>query len=206
MISSYSHVPVLTLLPLLQGINRVLELGTGVSRPQGLSVCGSSLLFMDPAIYPDLLTFDSLENSEDSYFQAIKGSFPSSNPDRILFYAPLTPMIAMVKRFDLERYDLVFVDDSVSVPARVDTIAYVTETAKRPIVVIHDFDEGSYRAAVRGQWRSCTFQHAVPHTAVLWHEEWNLDRLFDCRDLIAQKFSDQIDASTWRRLLYDHLR
>lgn len=197
MISSYSHVPVLVALGCERqpAIRRVLELGAGVFSREAI---------MSLAVFPFLERYDILENGEEWYYHNVRHEMEVSQTTRscaTLHYAQI-PMVEFVQRFDLEAYDLIFIDDSVTVDARVATIEYVTSVARSPILAIHDFEDGAYRYAVRGSRRVSVFDHAEPHTAVLWPKARMLD-VDRFREPIRCHFAEQHLSSPeiWLSLL-----
>ena len=196
MISSNSHVPVLVALATkcpLGPIRRVLELGAGVY---------SRDAFM---INPLLEKYDILENGEPWYHQAILDAMTASPLTRscaTVYYRQM-PMVDYVQQFDLEHYDLVFVDDSVTVADRMATIDYVTRTAKRPVVVVHDVEVGAYQQSIHRQGRQMViFDHAEPCTAVLWSGQ-PAATMQSIRDQIGALFAanEAATAEQWKELL-----
>jgi len=198
MIASGSHIPVFVLLAQLRPIRRLLELGSG---------CFSSPMFQDDVVFPDLTHLDVLENGEAWYYEAVRREFFTDPwPGCRLHYEEGVPMAKLAAPFlHYHDYDVVFIDDSVTVDARVDTIAFVTSQTRAPIVVAHDFEEPSYRDAVQGDWRRSVFTHATPHTAVLWRERFvNLDELDRYHETITRAFPEHKESwRSWHPFLRD---
>lgn len=64
-------------------------------------------------------------------------------------------------------FDLIFIDDGVSIPARVASIRHVL-AGEHPLTVIHDADVDAYVAAIKESAIYYTIVRTDPPTAVVW--------------------------------------
>ncbi len=152
-----THLPVLIGLSHLKKVERVVELGCGEY---------STPTFLDTAVFPHLQRLDSFENVldwADRIAELTKGD------DRVSINRVMGPMSSIVSRIRFQDYDLVFVDDSVLVEDRAQTIAEVSRCrSAQNVVIIHDFETRAYRDA------ASTFSHRfvsdalMPNTGILW--------------------------------------
>ena len=154
-----SHVPVLTGLSSLFKISRVLEFGCGFY---------STLTFVNPDIYKDLMEIQSFENDLEWYNQ-VKDA--TRNDSRITLNFVKGPIPSIVSSVNLEPFDLIFIDDSVVAEERAATIKAVA--AKMPssaLVVIHDFENPVYRNAAVSFKNQFVFKTFNPYTGLLWKD------------------------------------
>lgn len=190
LIASESHVPVLVLLSQLKRVESVLELGSGRF---------TTPLFKSRSIFPDLGRLDVLENGDETYYCAMRDEFFSEDVPGHVLHRNTAPIAVQAASIDLEAYDLILVDDSMTVPDRVETIRYITAAAVTPTLVIHDFEVEPYRKAVLGDWHAHVFTHAIPYTAVLSRRLLNIPAVYG--DAIAQHFAEfRYDGLAWRSL------
>lgn len=195
--SSYSHVPIITLLPLLLPIKRVLECGSGVI---------STPIFCDKTIYPDMEQFDSLENGSLNYANRTCAAMGDHLFIHKLHYTP-GKMAEIINDYDINQYDLILIDDSDSVEARSQTIFNITSRAHHPILLIHDFEQPSYHHAVQLDFQKFIFDDFEPHTGVFWkqsalvsNEYALLEALAARKAGILKEFSNYLGAADlWRR-------
>jgi len=180
--SSYSHVPVLTLLPLLKPIRRVLELGAGYS----------TKIFTDEKVYPDIERFDSYDNGPKDYVDVCRRSLANTDDRYQLHGVNNVPMVNMVKKTDLNLYDFIFIDDSISNIGRTSTISNVVGRIgkdSKTIVAIHDFEFSTYHQAVGPEWTKFVFDSISPEMGILWKKgEVDLANMKHFDKLIAKHF------------------
>lgn len=154
-----THVPILIGLSRQVTIRRVLELGSGRY---------STLTFLDRDAFPDVVRVDSLET--DRLWLSELRELTSAD-SRVRMHLVERPMASAVARIELNEYDLIFVDDSTDELSRATTIANVAARAGRcAIVVIHDYEIGSYRRAARGLPHHYAFTALNPNTGVCWSD------------------------------------
>ena len=149
--------PFATHVPLLRasgaGIKTVLELGTGLF---------STPLFLDRGYYPELEALVSVESDEEWARLARRGDARHA----VVFVAE--PIESYLAGIDLDRYDLIFVDNSTLAERRCDTLRYLSTHVGRSLVVAHDFEVPSYREAAAGFAHALIDDRQSPWTALLW--------------------------------------
>ncbi|MGN6413380.1 hypothetical protein [Flexivirga sp.] len=157
-----THLPILTAVGVSQRVTSVLELGSGVL---------STPAWLDRRLFPHLERLVSYED-DPVWLKEVEtavGSDPRCElrlVDRVRESVPS----------DLSEFDVVFIDDSQTVPERSETIAAVAATRPNSIVVNHDFEQRNYGKTVRGQYdhvrRVDTF---TPQTGVCWNDTSSMD-------------------------------
>lgn len=77
-----------------------------------------------------------------------------------------------VNSIDLEQFDLIFIDDSMTGEERCATIRIVAEKQpRRAVVVVHDFEHLPYRTASRPFRHRYRFTGLNPNTGLLWNDD-----------------------------------
>lgn len=180
-----SHVPALIALGRAMPVRTVLELGAGMI---------STPLFLDRRAFPILERLDSLE-SDATWWRCVAEAY---GIDARLHLAPLrgAPYVQALEDrrigpeepvlipgewlagtvkdvVDLNRYDVIFIDDGRDADERIATIEAVGRgiTGNSTVVVIHDWEHEAYRFAANRAWRSwcrAIFDALEPLTAFLW--------------------------------------
>jgi hypothetical protein len=130
----------------------VLELGTGR---------WSTPLFLDRSYYPNLEELVSVENDAE-WAETTK----TDDPRHRLMVMP-EPIEAFLGIIDLDKFDIVMIDNSSSPERRIDTIKYVSTHPSRSMVVMHDYDYAPYRDAVSGFSFALVDDRQLPWTALL---------------------------------------
>lgn len=154
--SYLTHLPVLVAVARSTPIRRVLELGAGFY---------STLSFLDRECFPDLDQIDSLENNKE---WADKIALESGYDARLRMHAVKEPLANVLDQFDLDSYDLIFVDDALTREERARTIATIAAAKPmRPLVVIHDYDMPVYRKSASCFRSSYRFTALYPNTGVV---------------------------------------
>lgn len=144
-----THLPILQAISQHLTIRRVLEFGIGHY---------STAAFMNRGTYPDLAELVSVETNP----RWCKWAFEA-------FYGDCRHEIFMhLPDCDLSGFDLIFIDDGMSVDERATTIQMVSDARPQALVVIHDFEQLVYQSAAVFDYRR-TFTGSVPWTAVLWN-------------------------------------
>lgn len=173
-----SAEPFVTHLPVLLGVGhlvqarRILEFGSGNH---------SSLAFLDRECFPHVEHVDSFENDPEwGASIAAKAAHDSRFRMQMLDGA----VAQAVANVDLESYDMVFIDDSVTSAERSATIrAVVARVPTRAVVIVHDFEHPPYRHALRGMKHIVRMTALNPNTGVGWNHaalaQSNLRRLND---------------------------
>lgn len=150
-----THVPVLVGLARIRRIERVLEFGCGHY---------STKTFLQRSIFPDLKLLHSVEN-DARWAATIRDAVKDDR--RCVVTVVDGAMSNVVRRFDLETFDLVFVDDSTSAAERAATIrALASMMPANPWLVIHDYEVEEYRRACAGLKQRFTFNAYNPQTGL----------------------------------------
>lgn len=188
--------PVATHLPVLLGLDAmcsprvILELGAGTR---------STVAFADHSAFPHVQRIHSLED-DDAWANKVTEAIGQNDRVTIERVASIPDHVATM---DLSPFDLIFVDDSSSAPARGRSIASVLARApENAIVVIHDYERRSYRRKP-AIWNNYSFGAWRTHTGVLWRQGLSRARLA-VLDRTIRNHRDYValtDLAGWRRLL-----
>lgn len=150
-----THVPVLVGLGSIRRIERVLEFGCGHY---------STKTFLQRSVFPDLKVVHSVENDARwaaTIREAVKGDL------RCVVTVVDGAIGNVVRKFDLETFDLIFVDDSTSAEERAATIrALASLMPANPWLVIHDYEVEAYRRACAPLKQQFTFKAYNPQTGL----------------------------------------
>lgn len=199
-ISQYAfstHLPVLVGLGIAFPVRSVLELGCGHH---------STLTFLDKTIFSNLEILHSLEN--DKSWADIIHSLVGADP-RLKLTVVDGAISNELAHSDFSQYDLVFIDDSISIPERVNTMRQIVKScAKGNIFVAHDFEQPAYQDALRDIPNKYVFTSLLPNTAVLWKDaQIDLIVLKQIHALV-DKYAGTISTeniSDWKRIFTTEL-
>jgi hypothetical protein len=151
-----THVPVLIGLAQMREIRNVLEFGCGYY---------STLTFLNRAAFPHLERLHSVEN-DNSWSELI--SEVAKNDKRWRLQLVEGEVADSVSAIDLERFDLILIDDSKTSAQRAATIrAVANKRPQRPWIAIHDFEIGEYKEAASGFRQRHTFKAYNPETGLV---------------------------------------
>jgi hypothetical protein len=186
-----THVPVLIGLAAMRRVERVLEFGCGHY---------STKTFLEHSVFPDLKELQSVENDRtwaDTMRAAVK------DDPRCLVKVVSGAMCDAVSNFDLERFDLILVDDSTNAEARAATIrALSNRHPLHPWIVIHDYEVEEYRRASSGFKQRFTFKTYNPHTGLISNSGFtNTVKALDQRLKHNSSRLRPDDAESWLRIL-----
>jgi len=189
-----THLPILIGLAKLVKIRRVIEFGCGTY---------STLTFLNRDCFPDLDTLHSFENDK-LWAEEIGRAIQGDNRSTLTFFDQ--PMSLIAKSTNLERADLIFIDDSQNPADRARTIEYVVNEYKGDgIVVIHDYEFHMYQEASATAPRRFRFKALNPNTGVIWFKSNILERkdLIRLDKDIRQRAAiiSPNDIAGWTRLL-----
>jgi len=135
----------------------VLALGTGLY---------SALTFLDRRVLPNLVQLDSVENNAG---WACRVSTVTQNDARHRMFITGRAVADYLPEIPMDRYDLIFIDDSIASEDRARTIHSVMRARSRTsVVVIHDFEVPQYRRAANGPKERFVFDAFIPHVGILW--------------------------------------
>ncbi|MEI6141556.1 MAG: hypothetical protein WCP85_19950 [Mariniphaga sp.] len=157
-----SHVPVLLTIGANSnlGIRRILELGTGMF---------STLTFLDRENFGKLECLNSIETD---HLWAKKILDLVHNEERLNLKLTEYQVADSLKDYDVDNYDLIFVDDSITREDRSRTIETLGAlNLKNAIIVIHDFDMPSYQKAARSFKNKYRFCGLYPNTGIVWNNK-----------------------------------
>lgn len=183
-----THVPVLLGVAGLPQVRNVLELGSGL--------CSTPLL-ADRTFFPRVTRFVSLED-DAAWWPRVGAQVQDADVERRM----VASIPRDVRTAEIERFDMIFIDDSVTTKLRSSTIRAVLARARpEAIIVIHDFENRAYRTCVPRGWRVENFAAAIPFTGVLYRDD-GLSRYMRRLSLvIAQNRTvNADDVQTWRAL------
>ncbi len=160
-----SHLPVLVAVAALTKPEQILELGAGLF---------STVAFVDTSLFPTLQSIVSVED-DLKWSSVIRKKVPAA--DRLtLLNTGSVPRWA--ETADLGAYPFIFVDDSTQISDRAQTIRAVLSRARADaVIVIHDFEQAAYQAAVPLPWLAFRFAAFTPETAVVFQDPQMRDDL-----------------------------
>lgn len=153
-----THLPVLLGVGHLVQARRILEFGSGNH---------SSLAFLDRECFPHVEHVDSFENDPEWGAGIAAKAAHDSRFQMHLLDGAVAKAVADV---DIESYDMIFIDDSVTSAERSATIrAVVARAPARAVVIVHDFEHPPYRHALRGMKNIVRMTALNPNTGVGWN-------------------------------------
>ena len=188
-----THIPILIALAQHFRIEHVLELGCGNF---------STPTFLNSRVFRNVKRLDSFDNDE-SWIEKVLvtvGKDPRYRPHFID-----GPVSSTLFETSLERFDLVFVDDSTSAEERSQTIKRLS--ARNPsgvLIVIHDYEVKEYRVASADFEHRHTFKAFTPQTGVVWNGNVASSELIQRLKSQIQKFARTIepdDIEGWLKVL-----
>ena len=187
-----THIPVLVALGLLTEVRSVLEFGSGTF---------STLTFLNREAFPNLETIRSFENDAEWY---AKVKEQTDHDPRITLNYVDGPLSTLVPTLDLSAYDLIFIDDATKATLRAETIrAVVAHCNARNMIVVHDFEVGTYQRAAEAAAQRFRMTAFNPNTGVLWQgrrlSHAALSRVN--RVLRRQSMLDLTDIHSWHQVL-----
>lgn len=152
-----THVPILIGLARIREIKSVLEFGCGYY---------STLTFLNRSAFPHLERLQSVEN-DTAWAEIIRKSVKDDRWDLILVNGEIADSVSTL---NLEKYDLVLIDDSKNSAQRAATINAVSnKEPRRPWMVIHDYEVDEYRRAASGFRQKYAFKVYNPWTGLVWN-------------------------------------
>jgi hypothetical protein len=187
-----THVPYLVGVVNITRAKRILELGCGIF---------STLTLLDREACPYVELLDSYEDDPE-WFESIKTRV--SDDTRANLQLRPSPLAVAVEQLDLERYDLVIVDDSRTCEERTCTIhAIFSRWTSVNVAMVHDFEVAEYRQASACPLERLTFNAFSPCTGLLWRKD-RLDglKMRNLKRTVARSSNklDIADAQGWRHL------
>jgi len=151
-----THVPVLIGLARMREIKSVLEFGCGYY---------STLTFLNRTAFPHLERLHTVEN-DVSWSETINEV--AKLDERWILQLVRGEIADCVASVDLERFDLILIDDSKTSTQRAATIrAVANKQPQHPWIAIHDFEVEEYKQAASGFRRRHKFKAYNPETGLV---------------------------------------
>jgi len=151
-----THVPVLIGLARMREIRNVLEFGCGYY---------STLTFLNRTAFPHLERLHTVEN-DTSWSETINEV--AKTDERWTLQLVRGEIANCIAKLDLERFDLILIDDSKTSTQRAATIRAVAgKQPQRPWIAIHDFEVDEYKAAASGFRQRHKFTAFNPETGLV---------------------------------------
>jgi hypothetical protein len=185
-----THIPILLQVARWRTLSSVLEFGCGEV---------STRAFLDERYFPNLQQLVSYENDVNwaKRLQKLLGEDP-----RLELHLVNGAISSSVEAIDLERFDLVFIDDSVTGEERSATIRTVAaKRPRRPLVVIHDFEQVMYRVASRSFTHSYRFSGLNPNTGLLWNDAPVCKSQLRALNQLLRTTGERDGVSSWHHVL-----
>lgn len=189
-----THIPVLLAVSQITQPKAVLELGSGPF---------STSLFLNREAFPHLQTLVSYED-DPQWAKTVSTRFVD---DARLDYR-LVERVPSAVPDDISAFDIVFIDDSVMESDRARTIRSVLSAKPRGLVVIHDFENRYYRAAVRGSMKRFVMGTFNPQVGILASSNEYKDHFRHVSSVLeigAVRNIDLEDVDAWLSLLRRHV-
>jgi len=181
-------VPILIGLAQIREIRHVLEFGCGRY---------STLTFLNRAAFPDLERLQSVEN-DDSWAATIG---KAAGDDKRWTLTHVEGEIAdSITDLNLEAFDLILVDDSMTAAQRAATISTIrSKNPQHPWIVIHDYEVDEYRRAASGFRQKYSFKAFNPWTGLIWNSVTELRRVKALDRILKNhgKLLEPDDAEAW---------
>lgn len=186
-----THLPILVAIATSQDPKTVLELGSGLL---------STPAILNRTVFPSLERLETYED-DPAWFAEVESKV-SGDPRCDL------RMVSAVRDNvpeNIDAFDLVFVDDSTTVPQRSQTIGSVAKRRSAAIVVIHDFEQRQYgRVATAGFDHVLRVSTFTPQTGICWNDtaKINLAALKSALALVEAHWAeDPTDFDKWVNIL-----
>lgn len=155
-----THLPILVGIGHLFTIKNIIEFGCGEN---------STLIFLNKTIYPQLEAILSLEN-DPVWLEKIR--LKANADSRISMKLVRGEMHIVVTDHQVDSYDLIFIDDSLSIAQRSQTIkAIALQAPSRSMVIIHDYEQRAYQEAARTFKNRFNFTAFNPNTGIVWNDQ-----------------------------------
>jgi len=186
-----THLPVLIGLAAIRPIRRVLEFGCGHY---------STKTFLQRAVFPDLEELQSVEN-DPAWGETMREIIKHDPRSCVTFVNGA--MCEAVRKFDLEAFDLILVDDSTNAADRAATIRALSSLhPSNPWLVIHDYEVEAYRSASSAFKQRFAFKAYNPHTGLISNSGFTRAvKILDQRIKENSSALGPDDAEGWLRIL-----
>ena len=192
-----THIPILVGLASVWKIRRVVEFGSGLY---------STLTFLNRAVFPHLQELCSFENDEE-WAARVRQSVAGEPRHKLTIVQG--GMRTAPRQLQFADFDLVFIDDSTSLPERLETIEAVGKSCgDQVVIVIHDYEELEYRRTASQHLgfmrRHFVFTVLNPNTGVLSNSGREVQRRLREIDRRISSYSSSIaleDLDRWSAVL-----
>jgi predicted O-methyltransferase YrrM len=185
-----THIPILLGLARVTKVENVLELGCGDY---------STRMFLNSTAFPSLVSLHSLE-TDQAWLDKIHAAV--GDDPRVSTQFVSNGMRSMIDQMNLEKYDLIFVDDSTSADDRAATIRAISANRpQRAVVAIHDFEIQAYREAAAAFQNQFTFKAFNPQTGIVWNGDKDLSKALRKTSSVIKHFAEKVqpdDVSGWQ--------
>lgn len=188
-----THLPILIGVASIATVRSVLELGAGTY---------STKLFLDRKIFPQLERIESIENNRE-WADRVRLEL---GEDPRLGLSEISGAVSQVlDRYRPNDFDLVFVDDSVTIEGRCETVrALAGWLSGNALAVVHDYEQPAYQIAGASIPYCVVFTAFHPSTALLWSDAVvSPDVLQEIEQRLryySRQFSP-LDVDKWRTVL-----
>lgn len=154
-----THVPVLTGLASTYQVRRVLELGCGRF---------STPTFLNRSAFPDLELIVSIEDNR-SWADEVRRL--CDGDERLRLECVPSPVRDWVRSSQIDGFDLILVDDSITASDRAATIrALLSRVSQSYLIVIHDFEVAAYQMAAAGAEHRFAITAVNPNVGICWQD------------------------------------
>ncbi len=186
--SPYStHIPYLLAISKIAEIRHVLEYGSGPY---------STLVFCNKNAFPFIESVVSYEN-DSLWFEKVKER--TENISFLDLRLVVGSMHKSVSKLDVNKSDLVFIDDSLSSRLRKETLTSVLSYDPK-LLVIHDFENFAYRSVLPREF-TYRFKSLLPNVGI-YSKTLNKE-LCAKIDNLVEKYQKEInndDIEAWLRI------
>ncbi len=166
----------------------------------------STLTFLNRAVFPHLQELCSFENDEE-WATRVRQSVAGEPRHKLT--SVQGGMSTAPRQFQFADFDLVFIDDSTSLPERLETIEAVGKSCgDQVVIVIHDYEELEYRKTAFQHLgfmrRHFIFTALNPNTGVLSNSGRDVQRRLREIDRRISSYSSSIaleDLDGWSAVL-----
>lgn len=155
-----THLPVLCALEKIYKFKNILELGSGFYSTQ---------IFCDKKLFPNIRKITSYEDNYN-WYKLIKNKIKKKKKLNLIYTKNKIENI--IRKINLENYDLILVDNSNNAISRIKTIKHIIQKKiLKPIIVIHDFEYYPYRLVSKKISYQYRFKCLTPNTGILQNKK-----------------------------------
>ena len=157
--SFITHYPILVIICRILKIKKIIEFGSGKNSTTNLT---------NKKIFPYTDQITSYEDNS-TWYKKIKKLIRNKKRINYIFTNKISKII---NNLELNKFDLIFIDNSMDSLERIQTIKNVSKKKlSKAIVVLHDFEYFPYREATKGFNFSYRFRALNPNTGVVWNNK-----------------------------------